>query len=67
MHNIHINDAVEAYRKINRLSIPDYAKPFDLAMVNFTVRKINGGSLSKKIIQLTHEEYVSYVEILKQS
>lgn len=67
MHNIHINDAIDAYRKINRLNIPDYAKPFDLAMVNFTVKKINGDGINKKIIQLTSEEYSSYIEILKQS
>ncbi len=67
MHNIHINDAVEAYKKIDRVSTPEYAKSFDLAMVNFTVKRINGRGVRAKVIKLSDEEYNSYIEILKQS
>jgi hypothetical protein len=66
MHNIHVKDAINVYKKINRLNFPDYAKPFDLAIVNFTVKKINGNS-SKKILQLSDEEFESYIRVLKES
>jgi len=66
MHNIHINDAIEAYQKIDRINVPDYAKPFDLAMVNFTVKKING-QMRRKIIRLTGDEYDSFISILKNA
>jgi hypothetical protein len=66
MHNIHIKDAIEAYQKINRLETPDYARSFDLAMVNFTVKKING-RVNKKILQLSKIEHDSYIMILKNS
>jgi hypothetical protein len=67
MHNIHINDAVEAYKKIDRVNTPEHAKPFDLAMVNITVRKINGLGRKSKVIQLSAKEYKSYLAILEQS
>jgi hypothetical protein len=66
MHNIHIKDAIDAYQKINRLNTPEYARSFDLAMVNFTVKKING-EINRKILQLTKREYESYIMILENS
>jgi len=65
-HNIHIKDAIYAYKLINRITNPSYATSFDLAIVNHTVSRINGGK-TKSIIKLSEDEYASYLAILEHN
>lgn len=64
MHNVHIKDAIRAYRQIDRVSVPSYAKPFDIAVVNFTMSIINGKG-KQRIIKLSEKEFESYIAILE--